>query len=205
MKQAVTRKLFSYWNTLRAERAAPERADIDPAAIRGLLRDTFILEVDPARTMPVRVAGARIASLFMRELRGEAFTALYRAEDRDCLGAIIETVLDDPTPAVAGVSAAPAGREPLEMELLLLPLRNNGKTHSRILGSLAPATFPSWMGLIASSPLRISSLRIIRNELIRDMKLEPMAPSVIAAATTRNPPENARPFTLRVVDGGRAR
>ena len=39
MKQAVTRKLFSYWNTLRAERAAPERADIDPAAKQVVLKD----------------------------------------------------------------------------------------------------------------------------------------------------------------------
>ncbi len=204
MKQAVTRKLFSYWNNLRAERTAPERADIDPAAIRALLRDTFILEVDPDRMLPVRVAGARIASLFMRELKGEPFSGLYRAEDRDWLGGIVESVLDEPTPAVAGVSAAPTGREPLEMELLLLPLRHGGKTHSRILGSLVPATFPSWMGLIPSQPLRLTSLRIIRHEILREMAIEPAPTPQVAVLPTPSIQDNGRPFTLRVVEGGRS-
>ena len=32
---------------MRGARSAPERSEIDPAAIRGVLGDTFILEVNP--------------------------------------------------------------------------------------------------------------------------------------------------------------
>jgi hypothetical protein len=121
MKQAVTRKLFSYWNNLRAERAAPERADIDPAAIRALLRDTFILEVDPGRNLPVRVAGARVSALFNRELKGQSFVELYREDDRECLSAIVESVLDDQRGAdrtrtardgIAASAVAPSWQDP---------------------------------------------------------------------------------------------
>jgi hypothetical protein len=204
MKQAVTRKLFSYWNNLRAERAAPERADIDPAAIRALLRDTFILEVDPGRNLPVRVAGARVSALFNRELKGQSFVELYREDDRECLSAIVESVLDDPTPAVCGVSAAPIGREPLEMELLLLPLRHHGKTHARILGSLVPSGFASWMGLIEAQPLGITSLRIIRREALQVLANEPFSTPNVAVLPLPASRANGRPFALRVVEGGRA-
>jgi hypothetical protein len=204
MKQSTTRKLFSYWNILRADRTAPERADIDPAVIRALLRDTFILEVDAERTLPVRVAGARVASLFMRELKGASFRDLHHEDSRRCLDAIVESVLDDPAPAVAGINAAPAGRAPLDMELLLLPLRHQGKTHSRILGSLAPSAFASWMGLLEIQPLRISSLRIIRPETMRDQSDRMEQGDPVALFPPASSPQSMKPFTLRVVGGGRA-
>src|SRR3954454_9451040 len=43
MKHASIRELFAYWNLRRGARLAPDRSDIDPAVIRGVLADTFIL------------------------------------------------------------------------------------------------------------------------------------------------------------------
>ncbi|MBV8472325.1 MAG: PAS domain-containing protein, partial [Hyphomicrobiales bacterium] len=37
MKLAATRELFAYWTSLRAARSAPERNDVDPGALRGIL------------------------------------------------------------------------------------------------------------------------------------------------------------------------
>ena len=42
MKHATTRMLFAYWDTLRGERAAPDRGEIEPGEIRHILADTFI-------------------------------------------------------------------------------------------------------------------------------------------------------------------
>ena len=42
MKHPSNRELFDYWNERRGERLAPERADIEPAAIRQVLGDTFV-------------------------------------------------------------------------------------------------------------------------------------------------------------------
>ena len=41
MKLAVTMELHAYWNRLRGARSAPERNDVDPSAIRGVLTDQF--------------------------------------------------------------------------------------------------------------------------------------------------------------------
>ena len=45
MKHPSNRELFNYWNERRGERLAPERADIEPAAIRQVLGDTFVIEM----------------------------------------------------------------------------------------------------------------------------------------------------------------
>ncbi len=183
MKQAATRKLYSYWDSLRDGRSAPDRSDIDPAAIRTLLQDTFILEVDRDRTLPVRIAGARAASLFLRELKGESFRELFREEDRDCLDALVASVLEDPTPAVAGLGASPTGREKLDVELLLLPLRHQGATHSRLLASLAPAASPAWLGLLEIEPLSLRTLRVIRRESLTHLALDPERAASVAVLT----------------------
>ena len=48
MKLAATMELYAYWNRLRGARSAPERNDVDPGAIRGVLADTFVLDFDEA-------------------------------------------------------------------------------------------------------------------------------------------------------------
>ena len=163
MKQAVTRDLYSYWNRLRADRAAPARLDVDPADISGLLNDTFILETGLGGGFPIRIAGARIAALFLSEIKGLPFPRLFHADDRQTLVAFLDSVVDDPTPVVAGVTAGPIGSEPVEMELLLLPLQPDAGERRQILGSLAPSSRPGWVGLIAVEPLRLTSLRVLRD------------------------------------------
>lgn len=164
MKQAATRELFDYWNDLRQGRSAPDRLELDPTAIRGALSNTFMIEVDPARTYPLRIAGSRITALFRREVLGETFIDLWHRDDRRAVERLLNTVLDETIPAVAGVIAAPAQRAPVELEMLILPLRHEGKTHARLLGALAPTAIPSWLGLLAVESLRISSSRFLVHE-----------------------------------------
>ena len=163
MKLAATKSLYAYWDALRGNRATPERADIDPARIRALLCDVFMMEVDRERRYPLRLVGARISALFLRELKGEPFVALWQEDDQDDLRGILASVLDDPTPAILGVHAAAPGREPLELELLLLPLRHLGRTHSRVMGCLTPATRPTWYGLLPIEGLSMTSLKIVKS------------------------------------------
>jgi hypothetical protein len=171
MKLPATRNLYAYWTELRGERSAPERAELDPARIRTLLCDIFMLEVDDARTYPLRLAGARMSSLFLRELKGEGFIALWSDEDRDDMQAVLTSVLDDPTPAILGVSAAPRGRVRSEFELLLLPLRHFGRTRSRVMGCLTPVDRPSWYGLLPVTGLTTTSLRILNSDPMAGRRL----------------------------------
>ena len=65
MKHPSIRQLFDYWNERRGRRLAPEREDIEPHAIRGVLADSFILSFDPSSAPSVpdrRYAGLRVVS-----------------------------------------------------------------------------------------------------------------------------------------------
>jgi hypothetical protein len=161
MRQAATRELFAYWDRLRKGRAAPERAEIDPAAIRNVLADTFLIEVDPACTFPIRLSGTRLNALWLSEQKGRSFLDLWADEERRGLMALILTVLDGAHPVIAGVSAGPPRRKAMQMELLLLPLRHNGKTHARILGCVAPFVREPWFGLIPAEKLALQSMRVL--------------------------------------------
>ncbi len=82
MKHESTRALFDYWNEKRGTRPAPERADIDPAAIRHALGDTFMLAADFVDQLRFRLAGTRVCALFCREIKGEEFISLWDEKSR---------------------------------------------------------------------------------------------------------------------------
>jgi hypothetical protein len=162
VKLAASRELYSYWNLLRGERRAPERSEIDPGAIRGVLADTFILEVDSAKRYPLRIAGTRTSALFLRELKGAAFLDLWQTADQAEIAALLAGLTDEATAVLAGASAGPSGLRPLELELLLLPLRHRGNTHSRVLGACTPTSLPSWIGLLPAAPMNLLTFRVLR-------------------------------------------
>ena len=166
MRHPVSRELFAYWEALRAGRSAPERSAIDPAAIRHLLAYTFLLEIgqgaEPrSRAVSFRLSGTRLNALFRRELKGSAFAQIWTGGDRAEAAALLQGVLDDCAPAVAGLSGGPGDHDPASFEMLLLPLRHHGRTHARLLGSIAAEAVPSWIGLRAISHLRLTSFRTI--------------------------------------------
>ncbi len=161
MRQAGSFELFAYWDELRRGRAAPERADLDPAAIRNVLADTFMLEVDAERTYPFCLSGTRLSALFDAELKGWSFLSLWNEAQRAEIVRMMQMVVDGTCPIVAGAAAAPEDYDSTEFELLLLPLRYYGKTHARVLGRLAPAKRPSWLGLIPIEVLDFLSMRVL--------------------------------------------
>jgi len=200
MKHSTSRLLHTYWDGLRRERAAPDRSEIEPGAIRNLLADSLILEVDvPASGAAIRLAGTRVCALFGRELRANAFADLWGAPDADPWR-LIETVAVDTLGMVAGLTGTTARNETIDLELILLPLRHRGQTQTRILGALSPHAVPHWLGLRPVTRLRTTSLRVLGPELRRLDDAE---------ATLRNlpvPANDALPFRrghLLVHPGGR--
>ena len=75
MKHAASRELYTYWQALRGRRPAPQRAEIEPGAIRHVLSEAFIVALDRGTGYPFRLAGTRVCALFGRELKGESFSA----------------------------------------------------------------------------------------------------------------------------------
>ena len=159
MRHTSSRELYGYWNVQRGERPAPERSDIDPAAIRHALGDMFILAVDFVEEHRFRLAGTRVCALFTRELKGEAFGGLWSDASGRLVRNLLNVVAEENTGAVAGVNGITADGDKLDLELLLLPLAHQGHARVRALGVLAPAKTPFWLGEKPLQSLELGALR----------------------------------------------
>ena len=209
MKHSVNRDLHRYWDRLRDGRTAPERSEIDPAAIRHVLAYTFVLGVSGSplsgrRDVSFRLCGTRLNALFGRDLKGGSFASIWSPEDAGSADALLDVALDDRAAVVAGGWAGPPDHEPIAVELLLLPLRHHGKTHARLLGSLAPAANPGWMGLRPVEPLRLASFRSMPGSPSRPAK------GLTGLGSADTNPSKAMPPSMvtqvgpfRVYEGGR--
>ena len=161
MKHPTSRLLHSYWDRIRGERCAPERAEIEPGEIRHVLADSLILELDmPQRSATLRLAGTRVCALFGRELREQHLAALWGASGDDPWR-MIEIVAEDAVGVVAGLRGTTAAGDTIDLELLLLPLRHRGRTQARALGTLSPVGAPVWLGLRPIVRLDTLSLRVM--------------------------------------------
>jgi len=194
MKQSISRELYDYWALLKGARRAPEHNDVDLLAIRRLLANVFTLQIDGPRRFPLKMCGTRINAFWLAEQKGKSFLELWRADDRHKVALALSTVIDDAAPVVAGARSCSREATGLDVELLLLPLRHFGKTHSLMLGSLAPTELPAWLGRRAASPLSLSSLRVIHADE------RPTAPP---RATRNEAPAFAGRPSLVLYEGGK--
>ena len=144
MKHPSIRELFDYWNERRDGRAMPERADIEPAAIRRVLADTFILSFEPAAGHPFRIAGTRVRALFGRELKGESFLRLFSHRARSDMGGLLAIVAQEAVGIVGSASESSSAGCDRHLELLLVPLGHEGQGTARLLGALAPSNSLQW-------------------------------------------------------------
>ena len=159
MKHAASRELYAYWEERRGQRPAPERTDIEPGAIRAALSDTFILELDAADSHSFRLAGTRVCALFGRELKGESFVDLWALGSRGPIADLLAISTDESVGTVAGVTAHSTAGEPVELELLLLPLGMRRPRLARTIGILAPLKPPAWLGASPIGALTLGSRR----------------------------------------------
>jgi hypothetical protein len=184
MKHASTRAMFQYWNACRGRHPAPERDEIDPAALRRVLADSLVLSVDRTAGHPVRLAGTRLCALFCRELKAEPFTNLWEPASRPLVEDLIGTVTGEAVGVVAGATGL-AGEDPAALELLLLPLSVRGRLDVRLLGLLAPLQVPYWLGIHPVGTLRLGPFRHV-------------------GPSTESMPGRRLGATLQVIEGGRS-
>lgn len=167
MKHPSTRAVYAYWDERRGMRPAPERADIDPGAIRTALGDTVMLAADFVDQLRFRLAGTRVCALFAREIKGELFAALWSEASRPMIEELLGVLTAENIGTVAGVGAHTAEGDLAELELLLLPLAHNGYARIRALGVLVPSQPPYWLGEKPVVELTLGSLRHVGPALER--------------------------------------
>jgi hypothetical protein len=159
MKNAASRELYAYWEAQRGRRPAPERADIEPGAIRGALSDIFILTLDAAAGHPVRLAGTRVCSLFGREIKGKAFLDVWSTASRPVLAGLLAVLADEFVGTVAAANGHNETGETVDLELLILPLGTRRPSLARAIGVLAPLEVPHWLGSTPIGALTLGGRR----------------------------------------------
>jgi len=176
MKHAASRQLYAYWDERRGKRPAPERGEIEPGAIRQVLSDAFILALDGGAGHPFRLAGTRVCALFGRELKGESFIGLWAAASQPAIRDLVAILNDERVGTVAGVTAQSDTGEPIQLELLLLPLAANRPSLARSIGVLAPLHIPQWLGSRPIGALTLGGRRHIGAEVQARLLPRFMAP-----------------------------
>lgn len=160
MKHPLNREFFAYWDDKRGCEAAPDRSSLPPDAVRHLLGDIFVLSYDPPAGCPFRVAGTRTCALLGGDMKGRAFTDLFKGESRHEIEDILDIVAEETLATVAGVTAITAEAKATHLELLLLPFSNRAHTPLSLTGLLAP--FEDIQGVLHD--LQLTSWRHIGQE-----------------------------------------
>lgn len=202
--------LFQYWNRLRDGRSAPRRTEIEPADIKALLADTFILEKDTRGEAVFRLAGTRLCATYGRELKGFSFPSLWREKDQRLLAQLIHGVFQQKSLAVIAYQGLSSGGRSNRFELLALPL-DGGVENPRCLGIVATAEKPFWLGADPITDAFIDSIRIIDPDkepmYLKNrpaISVPPLAPTGLDEPTTISEFSRARRIRhLVVLDGGR--
>jgi hypothetical protein len=208
MKQHGTISLFQYWDRLRSGRPAPRRTEIEPADIKAMLADTFILEQDARGAAVFRLAGTRLCATYGRELKGFAFASLWAQNDQRLAAQLTSSAFTDKAVSVAHFDGHTRQGRSVGFELLLLPL-DGGVDHPRTLGSIAPFERPFWLGSDPVVESRMNSIRVIdpdREPLFLANRPAVSVPSLAPSAANLDghaatPPRRFR--HLVVIEGGR--
>ena len=210
MNQNGSITLFHYWNRLRDGRAAPKRSEVEPADIKALLADTFILERDTRGEAVFRLAGTRLCAGYGRELKGFSFPSLWRDKDQRLVSRLIHGVFEQKSVVLITYEGFSHNGRSNHFELLALPL-DGGVENPRCLGVISAVEKPFWLGADPITDALIDAIRVIdpdREPMFLKNRPEISVPSL--APTELEAPEtisalgrSRRIRHLVVFDGGR--
>jgi hypothetical protein len=173
----------------------PERGDIDPAAIRRILADSFVLAVEPGQNPRFRVAGTKVCELFGRELRGEDFMALWGKEAAQQMLDFVALVTGEGIGILAGVTMEAGDGLACPLELLILPLSHQGRGGQRMLGSLVPLEQPFWLGTRPAQRLDLGVVQFVGADIYAPPQPQTAASRISARLDTATAATAGEPST----------
>jgi hypothetical protein len=209
MQHQSTNALFQYWNRLRDGRSAPRRSEIEPADIKTLLADTFILEADTRGEPVFRLAGTRMCAIYGRELKGFSFPSIWRNKDHRMLSRLMRGVFTDRTLLTIDYQGISTQGRAAQFEMLLLPIES-GSESQRCLGISTANQYTYWLGSDAVIDAEIASVRTVDPEreplLLKNRPAVPLPGHKHSDSAPVLPSETAsaarRVRHLLVLDGG---
>ena len=184
MHQRTSVEIFNYWNQIRGSHAAPLRAQIDPASLRRLLPELFILEMSGAEQPQFRLAGTRLCGFFGRELRGHPFASLWASGQEREAERTATDVMARSVPSLIHATGYTGSGYMMAFELVLLPVRSSGDRCDRLLGAVTPVGNAAWLGGALIDFLAMERARLLNEEGNASVEKpyegnEPEAPAVM--------------------------
>jgi hypothetical protein len=163
----------AYWEALRIGGALPDRAQLDPRGLAGVLDRVFLAEPIARGLVQLRIAGSALAEIAGTDPRGLPLSCLFAAEARPMLAETLEAVAQGKALAELDLAMAP-GHGQAVARLLLLPLCDGADT-KLVLGCLGTA------GRLQSGKFQILS----RQEERLDLPVEVLVPKPEAPTPLR--------------------
>lgn len=104
MRHRSIQALYDYWNTVRGNRPAPARTEIDPRGVATALGDIFLLD-GPAADFRFRLAGSRVVAAVGQTLTGRRFDEIWLEAAREAARHALACPADEGEPILVGIRA----------------------------------------------------------------------------------------------------
>jgi hypothetical protein len=188
-----SRQLFSYWETLRAERACPTREEFEFGPVKLLMPDMIVIDRDFLRnSFKFRLAGSRACGLFNYNLTGMDVMAGWGNFEVDLITRHLNTVLNQKQPAVIRMHLTTDRGHLVAAEMIALPVHMRGSSRMQIIGGIFPFRAAQSLGHGTIAKQELVSTRVIWTEHQAEDNTRSAIPPI--APTERN-------FTL--IEGGK--
>jgi hypothetical protein len=162
-----SRALFRFWESMRAEKAAPRRDELDLRKIRALVPNLFIADyAAKARMFRWRLAGTGICEVFRRELTGTNVLAGWDHFEADTIARFLTGTIRNLQPCLLRFRFFTDRDQVIGAEFVGFPLTAADGAATHILGGLFPFRDPGSLGYTALTHFELSAARSIWTELL---------------------------------------
>jgi hypothetical protein len=193
IKHPGTRALFSFWEKIRGEKAAPHRDDLDLRQISAIMPNLLILERDHLyHTFKWRLAGSEVSQLFRQKLTSTDALAGWRSFERNTLKQLYNGVVTSLQPCLVRFELTTDTGQVIGAESLGLPILARNGMRFHIVGGIFPLRDISNLGYGAITLMELTAARSIWTEPLPGDRL---------VANLNRP--DIQPAGLKLIQGGR--
>lgn len=176
--------IATYWSNCAVGAELPNRRDIDPRGMTGVLEYSFMLEMIAGGLARFRIAGQHLCEIMGMDVRGMPFSSLFQPSARDEMAQILETCtrqrcrIDVPLEMARKVFMP---NRPVKM--VLLPLMGETGRVDRILGAMVSD------GSTGGAPQRLvrADAPVVHSRPLGQSKNPAAVPSILGVAKEKGP------------------
>jgi hypothetical protein len=134
-----SRSLFRYWESIRGERSAPLRSEIQLQKICPLLPWMFISEPAPSgMDHRLRLAGTGVCELWGENMTGKDLFAAWNAFERSTMSRLLNSAVSERHPFIMRCRVRNESGMSATVEIMGLPVEADDTGTTQVLGLIVP-------------------------------------------------------------------